>query len=65
MAKALIIHEDEAGVLLDAVLCRLRAPGWNLTEDEDECTVTFLFALRRKLEDYMDGKSEKDVVEVP
>jgi len=63
--RVLIIHEDEAGMLLHAVCEHVSSSQYDLRNDEDSCEIQWMLDLKKKLSLYLDGELIKDVITTP
>ena len=59
--KVLIIHEDEACMLLHSVREYVKSTHFDLADEESACEMKWMFDLAQKLTLYLDGKLTKDV----
>lgn len=59
--KVLVLHEAEASAVYDAIVRRLKAGPWDLSDESVANEALFLRHLRDKLEEYLDKGTGKDV----
>lgn len=62
--KVLIVHEDEAGVLLHVVCEHVKRTHYDLSDEEQECDLKWMLDLKKKLTLYLDNELVKDVTTV-